>query len=398
MSTAPVPSWNSHVLAASESAFATAVDPAAAQVLEVISFKTGPVEQGVIRDVKDRSIGRNMRAAYIEGRVEPIAWSMEMSQKSRSAIAAAFVELALFKAGGLKETLNASTSAVLSLVADPLASVDFASATLRRILGHPDNANALEAETLYGAFVESVSWAGGDKELALTISGKAAGKRTSGKIDSVTLLIGDTSMTITALESYRLQVGEYYQVESEAIKVTALVPGATSCTIARAQLSTSAAAHAAVPLYPYCPTLTAQTGRPISEATCTASIGGVTTRLLSWSIEVKTGLAALPGETGSAHIQGVKVHRYDITGKARLVLKGDDVTLAGKVTGRMQAGAQAVAISQGTGTGGIAAFSLPYCEIAPFEVPDTADDAAVVDVTFRVRDNAGNDALTITCT
>lgn len=402
MSLNPVSSWNSAVLAASETTFATPLDPAVGQLMQLISFKTGPVEQGNVRGMKDRGPGRGQQFAFIEGRVEPIAWGMELSQKSRSAIDAAAAELVLFKAAGLKQTLNSSTNAAYSLVADPQATGDFASATLRRILGHADNSNAREAETLFGAYVEQLEWSGGDKELTLSATGKAAGKRVSGALEGTsTITLADgvgTTLTITAADSWKLQVGEYYICESEVIKVTAITHGATSCTIARAQLSTSGAAHSAKPLYPYFPTVSALSGRPITEAVCTASFGGVSTRILSWGITMKTGIEGLPGETGSTRIQGVKMKRYDFTGKARLVLKGDDVALAGKVNDRATAGAVAVSIVQGTGTGGVATFSMPYCEVMPFEVPDTFDDVAVVDVAFRVRENAGSDAFTMVLT
>ncbi len=399
MSAQPVPAWNSNVAVGSEATFATPVDPVLAQNLEVISFNTGPIEQGNVRPKRDRGPGRGMQTAFIEGRVEPIAWSMEMSQKSRAAIDTAAVELAIFKAAGLKQTISGSTSTAFSLVADPLATADFASATMRRVLGHSANSNAGLAQTLFGSFVEQLTWAGGDKELTLSASGKAAGSRATGAIDSITFASGvDTAITVTAAETYRMQVGEYFMCETEIVKVTAVTHGSTTVTFARAQLSTSGAAHAAKPLYPYFPVVSALAGRPLTEAVCTVSLGGITTRATAFSIDMKTGISALPGETGSTRIQGVKMGRYDFSGKVSVLLKGDDVTLLGRMNDRSTAAAQAITIVQGTGTGGIATFSLPYCEFLPSTVPDTFNDGAMVEIGFRVRENSGSDAFTMTLT
>ena len=45
-------------------------------------------------------------------------------------------------------------------------------------------------------------------------------------------------------------------------------------------------------------------------------------------------------------------------------------------------------------------FVLPYCEVMPFEVPDTAGDIAIVDLELRTRNNGttGDNAMSITLT
>jgi len=56
----------------------------------------------------------------------------------------------------------------------------------------------------------------------------------------------------------------------------------------------------------------------------------------------------------------------------------------------------AVSFSQGTAGGGRVTFSMPTCELEAISVPDSPTDIAIIDLNMRVRDNAGNDALSIT--
>lgn len=404
MPTTPVNAWDERLLAATETTFGVTPTPAstgayAALALEVISAAMGPVEVGQVRPKRDRNLGRGMQSGFVEGRVEPMAFSVSLSPKSRAAVDASPLELALYKAAGLKVTTNASTSVVLSMVPTPIESADFASCSLSRFLG--SGAAAFEREVLRGCLVTGLRLEGGDKEVLATFTGKGVGKRTSGALDSITLASGGTTtLTHTAEESYRLSKG-YYLCESEIIEVvndSDVGYGSTSTTIARGVLGSSAVAHTAKPLYVYVPAPTF-TGAPIAEPNATCSIGGVTMRLLSWSMDLTTGLDMLPGETGSKYVQGAKAVRYDVKYSVRAVLDGNGVSNLGKAQQRAWAGALPVSLSQGAVAGGVVTLASSYCEIEPFAVPDTETDVAIVDIGLRVRDNAaGNNAITITLT
>lgn len=405
MSANPVNAWDRILLVAPESTLGTVPTPAstaayAALALEVITADLGPAEVGAVRAKRDRGLGRGMQTGWVEGRVEPIPFTVDLSQKSRSAIDAAARESALLKAGGLIETLNSSTNATYSLGSTPIETGSFVPASLVRFLG--SGSAAYEAETLRGCLVKTLRWEGGDKELSLRASGAGIGKYVQGAIDSVTLASGVvTTLTHTAEESYRLDAG-YYLCESEIIRVanrTDVGVGSTSTTIARAALSSTGAAHSAKALYPYVPTAVAYSGNPIAETTCTVTLASIAARALSWYVELNTGLDHLPGETGSKYRQGVKATRFDVKAGFKLVLSGDAVSLLGKALQRATAGALAASIVQGTGTGAVATFSMPYCEVESFSVSDVVNDVATVDVVLRIRDNAsGNNALTLTLT
>lgn len=378
----------------SESTWGTPPAPNTLTLYELQSLVTGPGEGGYRRK-QDRHAGRGMSNAVIQGRQPILPVSLRSAVKTRSAIDATPSEDPIYKACGLKRTTNASTSVVYSPSTDPLSSGDFAPMSVLRSLGHPDNGNGLQAEVLRAVLFNSLKLSGGDKEVTLEASGGCIGKYTQGGLDSITVNNVVTSLTITAAESYRLALG-YYKCESEIIQVTACTPGGTSATIVRGALSSAAASHTAKALLPYAPAVSAPTVKPIAEATSTATLLGVSTRCSAWEFELsKTGMDFLPPETGSARVQGAKATRYEARGRATLVLKGDDVTLAGKADNGVLS---TLSFVQGTGTGNIITIALANCRVLPFAVPDTYDDVAVVTVEFEANDSSGNDAFTITLT
>lgn len=390
MAVVPIRRYDSRALAVLESTFGTPPDPAAAQYLEAVSIDMGPASTGVIRAKADRHLGRGMQNDWVEGRKELIPWSLSTSVKGRADADDTPSEDAFYRAGGLLRTINAATSVVYATQGAFTPS----GLTIDCVSGG-QAANAQQAERGYGGSVESLKWSGGGSELMLDASGKFIDKQLRGKLDSITLANGvGTTLTITAEESYRLGLG-YYLCESEVIEVTACTPGSTSATIERAQLSTTGASHTAQPLVPYLPTLTNPTGRPLPESTSTFTCDSQALRLESWEIAMSTGVQHLPGETGSQRIQGLKVVRYDFTVTAKGVLHEDYVSLLGKATARKLC---ALSIVQGTGAGRIATFSLPYTELQAVPVQDSRDDIALVNLTWRVRDDSASDAFTLTLT
>lgn len=396
MSGESVNGWDAAVLLVSDASlatFGTVVAPAAAQAFEFIDCDMGPMEVGDVRGKKDRNPGRGMQNAFVEGRVKPIPFSIDASVKSRAAADTVPRESVLYKAAGLLETVNAATSVVYTVPADPVGAASLLGASMYRVFGK--SPYTYEAEQLRGCVVKTLSWSGGDKELMLKAAGEGIGKYVLGYSASVTMLIGATTLTFAnAEEAYRFGFG-YYQVESEVILITAR-PSTTTATITRAQLGTSAAAHTTVPMRAYIPSLT-YAGSPISEGgTCTATFDGVATRVLSWGIDLTTGIDLLPGESGSKYVQAPKVVRYDGKVNAKLVLAREQVSLLGKARDRNTC---ALTIVQSTGTaGGIVTFSIPYTEVVAMKVPSTTNDVAIVDVAFRLRDNTANDMLSISYT
>lgn len=386
----PVNAWDAACLLKSEATFGTTPDPATDQSFEFISCDTGPAELGEIRPKKDRGVGRGMQSAWVEGRYKPIPWSIESSVKSRATNATVPAEAPLYKAAGMTEAVGGS-SVTYTLAGAP----DVYGLSLYRIFGK--SPYSYEAEQLRGGVAKTLSWSGGDAELMLKASGEAISKSHLGYSASITLADGSgTSLVFAdAEEGYRFGLG-FYQCQSEVIKITAMNYSTFTATIARAQLSTTGAAHSAQVLRPYIPTLT-YAGSPISEGgTCTVTIGGVAYRAMSWGIDFTTGIDLLPGQTGSAYVLGNKVIRYDAKVSVKLVLTREQVGLFGKAKARAT---QSISLVQSTGVaGGIATFALPYTEIDPFKVPDTANDVAIVDLSFRCRDNSGNDMLTLTLT
>lgn len=206
MATSPINGWDRRLGAASESSFGTPPPPAdvaayAAYFGEVVTANLGPVEQGVTRPKRDRGPGRGNTGGYVEGRVQPIPFTVDLSVRSRSAIDAdpRVLEKVLYKAAGLKKTTNSSTSVVYSPSATPIESGDFGSATLFGFLG--SGAAAFETEWLRGCVARTLRWEGGDKEVMLRASGIGIGKLASGSLDSITLANGSgTTLTHTAEE------------------------------------------------------------------------------------------------------------------------------------------------------------------------------------------------------
>lgn len=399
MGTLVVPGFDPVALFASESALGTAPTPAnvaamAAYALPTRKMDLGPVQAPEVRAKQDRGLGRGMQDGFVSGRYAPVPWSVEQSLMTRSAVDADPRELALFKAAGLKKTTNGGVSCVFSPSATPEPSTDFVSATLWRLLGR--SPGEMEMERLTGCLVESLRIEGGDKEVTLNWSGVGQQKTVGTALASITLASGVvTTLTVTAAESYALAPG-YYICESEIILVSAPTYGGTSVTIARAQLGTTGVAHTAQPLYPYIPSGISYSGSPISEAlTTNVTLDDDSTfRCLSWSIDIKTGLAPLPGETGSAYFQGVKATRYDVAPSFTFLLKGNDVRKFNKARERTSL---AFSVSQGTSAGGIITIAFPYCELVAPKADDNANDTVTVQASLRVRDNgSGNNAFSIT--
>ncbi len=394
MSFEPVNGWDARVLAVNEATFGTPVAPAAAQGLEFITLSMGPSEVGVTRPKKDRNLGRGMQGAFVEGRVQPIDFSLETTCKSRVAVDTVPKEDPIYRGAGLNQIITGGVNIGYYLAAAPVEGGAFLGLGLYRSLG--GGTATYEAEQLRGGVVKALSWSFGDKEVTLKATGAAIGKYHQGNVPSITLSDGvGTALTISAEESYRLSVG-YYQCESEIIRITSIVDGATSAVIARSQLGSSGAAHSAKPLYPYLPVPT-YAGSPISEANVGAiTVDGVTLRILSGSIDFTSGMDLLPGESGSRFIQGVKTLRYNVTATLKLVLHKEDVSLLGKARARKS---MAVSIVVGAGTGQVLTFALPQAEIDPIVVPDTANDVAIVSVKVKGKDSAtGNDMFSLVLT
>lgn len=391
-----VNAWNEQVLVASESTLGTTPNPAAAQAIETISCSMGPPQLGNTRDKQDRNPGRGMRTAFVEGRVDPMPFSFMTSVKSRAAVDTVPIEKAIYAAAGLGETINGATSVVYAPSANPVETSAFSGLSLYRLLGAATA--RYQAEQGRGGIVKRLTFAGGDKELTLSADGAFLGKYHLGYSASITLAdgVGTSLVFASAEEGYRFGEVGWYLVESEVIKITAMNYSTFTATIARAQLGTSGAAHAAKPLYPYFPS-PSYTGSPISEATSTVTIDSQAVRCIGFTIEITTGGDHLAGETGSRFRQGVKFVRYDCTIKCRLIGKREDLALIGKTTQRKSVAASVV---QSTGSaGGIFTFALPQCEMELGEWPDPGNDVATLDLTLKGKDSAtGNDMFSMTLT
>lgn len=384
-------------MAASESTFGTFVQPTAAQALQIISADLGPaVQPGNVRPVKDRPLGRGAQSGWIEGDKEPVDFNLVYSQKSRADADDSAIDLAILKAAGLKETIGIGVQAGYTLRPTPIESSEFASLQLYKTLG--SNGYVTQAEALNGGVIKSLTWSGGDQEVTVKASGQAAVKKFAGATDSFTFASNsDTEIGCTASQARLVSVGMPMQIESEVVLVTAVDYTTPDITFTRGAYSTSAAAHSAKRLYPYLPSSISYSGAPISEATASCILGSISPmRIISWEVDLKTGLDLLPAETSSAYRQGAKSVRHDVSIKIKMVLSQERVDLLGYALNR---DTLSCTLAQGTGAGGIITFVAPYCEVVAFKVPDTANDIAIVDVTLRVRNNTtGDNSLSLTLT
>lgn len=392
--------WDRRLRLVSEATFGTTPAPAnvaayAAQMVSVVTVDTGPAESGVIRPKQDRGQGRAMQDGWVEGRVEPIPFSIQTSLKSRAAVDTVPQEDPLFAAAGLKRTVNASTSVVYGPSATPVETGDFKGLSLERFLGSGDA--EIVRELLRGGIVREIVIEGGDKEVRITVSGVAIGKQVAGGVDSITLANGSgTTLATSADEAYQLAPG-YYICESEIIQVTAVDLTGSAHTIARGALGSTGAAHSAKPLKPYIPTGISYTGSPISEALTTGvTLDGNPLRVVSWRIAITTGMDAIPGETGSKYSQGAYEKRTDIVYTLNCMPKGNDVRLANKSTQRKTV---AVSITQGTAAGGVFTAASSYCEVVTPSFSEGENAASESTITLRARDNGtGNNSFSITLT
>ncbi len=394
MSSNPLNGWDRRLAVYSQGASITNAASYAALFRSVIGVDIGPAESGVIRAKQDRGLGRAMQDDWVEGRVQPIPWNVVTSLKSRSANDASPLELALYKAAGLKVTTTASTSVAFTPSATPIETGDFAFAELVRLLGSGDADIAFEK--LVGCVVREVAFEGGDKEVQATFTGVGKQKYTGGGLDSVTLASGVvTTLTTTAAESYALGAG-YYLCESEVILVSPTWSG-TSHNITRAQLGTTGAAHTAKPLKPYIPAGIAYTGAPVPESlTTTVTLDGIALRCTSWKFNIQTGMDLLPGETGSKYSQGAMCKRTEVTASLSVIVKGDDVRWLNKATARKTC---ALSIVQGTTAGGIITLAAPYTEVVAPPISEPDNGPSEVQLQLRVRDNgSGNNSFSLTLT
>lgn len=395
MSAEPINSWDAVALVAGESTFGTTPNPAAAQACEIISIKTGGSEEGATRGKRDRGLGREMQNGFVRGRVQPGQFSIITSWKSRPDADDAYAVMdTILAAAGLYKTTNSGVSVTYTPVADPQSTGTLIPMSIFRATGK--GLYASFAEQMRGCVVKTVKISGGDKEVECEASGDWAGKYTLGKVDSVTLANNSvTSITLTAEESYRIGPG-WYSIESEIIKVTDATYGATSRTIARGELSSTAAAHTAQPMMPYVPADIVFSGSPISEATATFTLDSVALEVQSWQATFTSGIDLRAGATGSAYTQGTKLLRTDLTITAKVMLRREHLSLVGKSnTGKTVV----CSIVQGTGAGGIFTLAASYCEVMAFEVPDNENDIVIADISLRCRGNvAGNNLFTITLT
>lgn len=398
----PVNVFDTLLLAVSEASFGVTPTPAdasayAALAKEVVTAQLGNAEVGVVRSKQDRGLGRGMTNGFVEGRVQPIEWSIDTTIKSRADADDASTLLPFFKAAGFTETISSGVSVTYAPAANPFdaGGGPFASMTLTRFSG-----SALAtymAEILRGCVVRQLVLEGGATEVMTRWSGAGIGKLTQGGMASATFANDSgTTLTHSADESYLLQPG-YYLIESEIILVGAVTAGSTSTTVTRGQLGSTAAAHSAKPLLPYRPTAVSFSGAPISEASSTVTLDGDEYRCRSWTVTINTGLDLLEPETGSKYSRGAKFVRFDCTVSMELVLSGDRVDMANRARARTN---QALTITQGTGAGGIFTFSAPNCETVAFTPPDSNTDVAVANVTLRLRDgtSGGNDMFSIVLT
>lgn len=362
--------------------------------LALITMDTGPAAAlGAIRDMPDRAAGRSMRSNWIEGRVAPIPFSVVAAVKQRSAIDASPVELALLKACGFTVTTNASTSVVLGYNSAPIDGGSFVAADLARIIGSSPAAS--EAEVLRKCCVRTLTIEGGDKELRYTFAGEALSKESRATIETLTVDGSSTTISLGSAAAARAAGVGYYICESEIFKVTAVNYATGDLTVVRGALSSSAAAHSSKPAYPYRAVPTYAT-TPIAESlTTNVEIAGVAMRATSWRAVIQTGMEALPGETGSKFSQGFLSRRVDPTIEVAVIAKGDDLKLIQRAA---QRDTVTVKLEQGTVAGGRFSLLASYCELDMPTLTEPENGPSEFALTFRLRENTGNDMLSIVLT
>lgn len=388
MSQEPVNGWDERAWVVSESSFGTAVLPAVGQSMEVANLDMGQSEQGDTRAKKDKTAGRDMTTGFVEGRVQPISFTIEKSVKARAAAVTVPEESPILKAAGLVETVGGA-NVVYSVSSAPTLT----SLALLRTLGA--GSACYYAEHGVGGVVKQLQYSGGDSELMLKASGAFVRKHWLGQSTGTLTNAGDLVLSLdTPAHSYRFGLG-YYQIESEVVLVTSIDYTLGELTVTRAQAATVAAAHASAAIYPYQPTFTPPGTGVISEALCTVTLDSVATRCTKFSLDITTGMDHRPGETGSKYVQGAVIKRIDVKPSIELVLTKELVDLLGKSNQRKTV---PLSIVCGTAAGGIVTFSMPYCELEPFQTPAPANDITLVSPALRVRGNTSNDIVTITLT
>lgn len=383
----PVAAWDERVYVGNEVTWLTRVVPAAANAIQQAQLDFGSgAGAGNTRARKDKTQGRDATLGFVEGRVDPIGWSIDKPVMSRAAANTVPEESPILKAAGLTEAVGASVAYTVSSGATLPPSLWMLS-----VLGA--GTAAYQAEHGLGGIVKTLNFSGGDTELMLKVAGEVARKNWLGQAVGTLVDAADLTLAIdTASEAYRMGEG-YYQAQSEVVEASAWNYTTGIGTVARAIAGTVAAAQAAKTFYPYNPTPAPVGVAAIGEANTTVTLDGVATRCTKFSIDLETGVAMRPGETGSKYVQGPKIIRMGTKASLELVLTKELVDLLGKANQRKTV---ALTIVCGTGAGGIVTFSLPYCEIEDFPVPRPSNDIVTVSLNLRVRGSAGNDSFSVT--
>ena len=178
---------------------------------------------------------------------------------------------------------------------------------------------------LTGAVAESLTFSGGgDGAARIQFSGFARASALQFPTtmnDSGGISDSDVSMTVTngkAIPDDVSATNPYYiQIESEIIKVTA--KSTNTLTIARAQLSSSAVAHAdALVIDPYQPAGT-YAGEPVPATGGICKIASVTTPVETWSVGYESGAVQRVDQHGDANkvagfVQGMRAVTPTLSG------------------------------------------------------------------------------------
>lgn len=379
--TNPIRAWQQKVFIGTEASWGDAPLPTAAMAIEVEPLDMGPAEQGVVRPRRDKSATRGMQRGFVEGRVEPIPFSLETSVLSRAAANTPPPIIAdILEAAGFLETVGGGN--VTYAVQD---NPTLQSLAILSVLGDDFGEHGR------GGVVKQVVFSGGDSELRMRAAGAFIGKAHLGRATGTLQDAADLTLALdTIADADRIGLG-FYSIENEVVKVTAVDTTTGILTVVRAQAGTVAAAHNAAVLYPYTPAF-APSGAPLSEAEITVTLDGEAIRCLRFNVDITTGVDHLPGETGSKYVQGGKVIRYDVVPSVDLLITREKVALLGKLKRRKEV---ALSIQYGSVAGRRVQLSMPYCELGAFPVPAPANDISTVTVPLRCRDDAAAGALSI---